>query len=364
MATTGRTAARGSLVAAALLAALLAAAPAHAERADRRQQLLERMVSVVGGPGGVMLVDDGSRIWRGSSGLANRRTGEPMRVRRAFRIASITKTFVATVVLQLAAEGRLGLDDPVARWVPEIGAGTIRQLLNHTSGVNDSGQGPTGAFFYSNRNYQILGRVIEAVTGAKLPAELKRRIMDPLRLDHTLWPTRATVPGLAHGYIGPPSGKHDLDVTRQSVTALGAAGALVSTADDLRRFLRALFGGSLVPPALVQAMQTPVAIPPEHRNIFDGYGLGLVELQTPCGTLWGHRGRLSGYSSFAFASPDGRRAVIVLLNHGGVITGISDDQVVRLHRLMFAAYCLGTPAPRPGPSVTSRSSRAVTSTVR
>jgi D-alanyl-D-alanine carboxypeptidase len=206
----------------------------------------------------------------------------------------------------------------------------------------DSGQVAPGAFIYSNRNYEILGRVIEAVTKAKPSAELKRRIMDPLRLDHTLWPTRATVPGLAHGYAGPPSGKHDFDVTRQSVTALGAAGALVSTADDLRRFLRALFGGSLLPPALVQAMQTPAVIPPEHRNIYDGYGLGLMQIQTPCGSVWGQRGRLSGYTSFAFASPDGRRAVVVLLNHGGRYFGITEDQVVRLRRLIFAAYCLGT----------------------
>jgi D-alanyl-D-alanine carboxypeptidase len=332
---------RASVVAAVIVAALLVAAPVHAERTDRRQALLERMVSVLGAPGGVMLVDDGARPWRGSSGLANRRTREPMRVRRAFRIASITKTFVATVVLQLAAEGRLGLDDPVARWVPGV-AGTIRQLLNHTSGLTDSDQLAPGSFFYENRNYVFLGQVIEAVTGAPPQVEIKRRIIDPLRLRHTLWPTSDSVPGLAHGYVGPPSGKHDFDVTRQSVSALGAAGALVSTADDLRQFLRGLFGGSLLPAEQLQEMQTPVVIPPEHRNIYDGYGLGLMELNTPCGTVWGHRGRLSGYSTFAFASPDGRRAVVVLLNHGGTVVSITDDQVVRVDRLMFKAYCLGT----------------------
>jgi D-alanyl-D-alanine carboxypeptidase len=128
-------------------------------------------------------------------------------------------------------------------------------------------------------------------------------------------------------------------VTRQPPATLNSAGALVSTAGDLRRFLGALFGGTLLPRPLLAEMQTPVATPPESRGLYIGYGLGLMELATPCGPVWGHRGRFQGYTTFAYASADGRRAVVVLINNGNASGGISDSMVVRLQRLIFAAYC-------------------------
>jgi D-alanyl-D-alanine carboxypeptidase len=324
----------------AISATLLGAAPAHADRTTRLQSLLDQIVQRAAAPGGLMILDDGHRTWRGASGVADLRNNAPMRVGKRFRVASITKMFVATVVLQLAAEGQLGLDDPVDRWLPDGAGITVRQLLNHTSGlVGNYGRAPTGTFSYSNENYLMLGRIMEAVTGASVAAELDARIFRPLHLDHTVWPSTASVHGLAHGYS---YGGGAEDVTRQAVSSLNASNALVSTPEDIRRFLGGLFGGALLRPAELAAMQTPVAIPPDHRAIYDGYGLGLMEIETPCGPMWGHRGRFTGYTSFAFASPDGRRAVVVMLNYGGVEGGISDALVARLQHLVASAYCLPT----------------------
>jgi len=131
------------------------AAPPDAPRAPsttpRVQQLLGNVLKTSGAPGGVAIVTDGSRTWQGARGLASVKTRAPMRVDHRFRVASITKMFVAVVVLQLAAEGRLRLDDPVERWAPGGIAGgdqiTVRHLLSHTSGlVNGSAQVPPGAF--------------------------------------------------------------------------------------------------------------------------------------------------------------------------------------------------------------------------
>src|SRR5262245_64485329 len=125
---------------AVLVAVLLVAAPAGADvAAPPSLRQLAKSLNRAGSPGAVVLVRDANGVRAGAAGYANLRTREPMRVGHAFRVGSITKTFVATVVLQLAAEGTLGLDDTVERWlpglVPDGQAITLRQLLNHTSGI-------------------------------------------------------------------------------------------------------------------------------------------------------------------------------------------------------------------------------------
>ena len=320
------------------------------------QRVLEQMVAA-GAPGAVALVNDGSRsghrdrIWTSASGVADLRSGRQMRPDDRFRAGSLTKPFVATVVLQLVGEGRLSLSDAVEHWLPGIlpygDRITVRQVLNHTAGVpgyltpkRQLYQGirfrpwsprelvalvadqpqmfPAGsAWSYSNTGYVLAGLIVEAVTGHRLGDELARRIFRPLRLQDTDFPV--SFPFLtgrhSRGYsldldddLKPIEGPlHDFTVYNPS--SLWAAGNIVSNAQDLARFSRALFGGRLLPATLLTEMQRPVEIAPGW-----GYGLGLYIVDTPCGTLFGHTGGAPGFQNWLFTTKDGSRQLGVMIN--------------------------------------------------
>jgi D-alanyl-D-alanine carboxypeptidase len=302
-----------------------------------------------------------------------------MRPDDRFRVGSITKTFVATVTLQLVAERKLALDDSVDRWLPGLvpnGAHiTVRQLLNHTSGLFDFGGDqdfvrqavrnplrawtpheiigiatahplnfePGAGWSYSDTNYFVLGLIVEAATGRPLARELRLRILAPLHLRATSLPTAPRIAGRhAHGYFLRPLE----DVTIGSPSVQWAAGALVSNADDLARFYRALLGGRLLRADLLRLMRTTVAAPllgPGHA-----YGLGLQRLPSPCGTLWGHTGASPGYAADALNSKNGQRQVVVLVNATGPLSdagffGPPQRAEQAINRLTRAAYC---PSPR------------------
>jgi D-alanyl-D-alanine carboxypeptidase len=271
--------------------------------------LLDQVVAA-GAPGAAALVRDGHGVRQAASGLADLRTGRPMRPGLNYRVASVTKPLVATVVLQLVAEGRLSLSDTVERWLPGIlpygDQVSIRQLLNHTSGVPEyllvpllelygSRQGrfrswtprelvalvadqpplfpPGTTYSYSNTNYVLAGLIVEAATGRTLGQELKRRIIRPLGLHDTYFPiNRPDIPGRnAHGYSlplgdqGPVLDGPLLDFTVYNPSLAWAAGNLVSDLGDLARFFRALLGGRLLPPGLLAEMTTTVPIGPGRR---------------------------------------------------------------------------------------------------
>jgi D-alanyl-D-alanine carboxypeptidase len=322
--------------------------PATADEGPAPQRLVGRLV-VSGAPGAVAVVRAPGGTVRAAAGFARLRPRARMHPSDRFRVASITKTFVATVVLQLAAESRLHLDDPVDRWLPGlIPSGrtiTLRQLLGHTSGLFDytedaawvrkrianprrewsprelvaisKAHAPLFAagtkWSYSNTNYVVLGLVVEAVTGTTLRRELERRIFSRLRLGATSYPSGTALPGpFAHGYIGSgshvplPAGTTLLDVsTRVSPSAWGA-GQIVSNADDLTRFFGALLGGRLLPAGQLAAMKADVR-DSEH-------GLGLEIAHTACGTAYGHTGDMPGYRTTVWATANGRRAAAVLVN--------------------------------------------------
>jgi D-alanyl-D-alanine carboxypeptidase len=271
-----------------------------------------------------------------------------MKATDRFRIASITKTFVATVVLQLAAERRLRLADPVERWLPGLlpngGTTTLRQLLGHTSGLFDYDDdeawvrerianpardwsprelvaiatshppvfAPGKAWAYSNANYVVLGLVVEAVTGRTLERELRGRIFKRLRLGATSYPTGTAMSGrVAHGYVGAQPGLPIppgtlLDVTTLLSPSAWGAGQLVANADDVTRFFSALLRGRLVPAAQLAAMKADV------RGA--EYGLGLMISYTRCGTAFGHRGDIPGYRSIVWSTGNGRRTAVVMVN--------------------------------------------------
>jgi D-alanyl-D-alanine carboxypeptidase len=363
-------------VAAAAPAASASAAPhPSAPRAAKLQRALDQVVAA-GVPGAVLLVRERDRTIRLTSGQGTVKPTTPMRARDRFRVGSITKTFVATVALQLVAENRLALEDSVERWLPGVVPNgvhiTIRQLLNHTSGLADYGidrgfvtkafrdpvrvwaprelvaiaathkaQFPPGTgWAYSNTDYLVLGLIVEAATGRSLGSELQRRIFAPLRLRATALPSAPHIAGRhARGYFARPLE----DVTLVSPSIVGAAGALVSNADDLSRFLRSLLGGRLLPPGLIEAMETTVNASAEFS-----YGLGLQRLPARCGALWGHTGGMPGYSTSALASKDGKRQVIVLVNateslssaHNGFRSFNAPERARRaIDRLIQTAHC-------------------------
>ncbi len=296
-----------------------------------------------------MLVRDSTGIRAGAAGYANLRTKERMRVDHAFRVGSITKTFVSTVALQLAAEGTLGLDDSIERWLPGLvpngQAITLRQLLNHTSGIYNYTEdqalfgsltrnprrvltpvelvavatkhgpnfSPGRSWSYSNTGYILLGLVIEKATATSLEQELRERIFEPLGLTRTSFPAAPTLPRpFAHGYlpllVPMPNGK-PVDVTAWNPSWAWAAGALVSTAGDLARFYAALVRGELLPTEQLREMKT--AVP---SNGSSQYGLGLASDPSDCGRVLGHTGGVPGYTSIAYSSEDGGRQTVVLIN--------------------------------------------------
>jgi D-alanyl-D-alanine carboxypeptidase len=252
-----------------------------------------------------------------------------------FRAGSITKTFLATVVLQLAAEHRLSLSDPVERHLPGLvrGAGndgralTLRSLLTHTSGLYDYTRDTGGAvpvtalqavrialthppadrgrFAYSNTNYVLLGLVVEQVTGRSYASEAERRILAPLGLTGTSFPGSRTSLPRPHGRAYTTNGT---DVTALDPRVAGAAGELVTTLADLDRFYAALLGGELLPPHWLREML-------DTRTAHGSYGMGLFPATLPCGvTVWGHNGRISGSYVRTAATVDGRRVLTFRVN--------------------------------------------------
>jgi D-alanyl-D-alanine carboxypeptidase len=291
-----------------------------------------------------------------SGGVADRDTRAPARAGDAFRIASTTKTFVATVMLQLVGEGRVSLDDTVEHWLPgavsgngnDGGAITVRQLLQQTSGLFDytsdfpgltSKEGylagryttwtpeqlvaiatehapnfaPGEGWSYSNTNYIVAGMIIQKATGNSWNHEVTERVIRPLGLRGTSAPTTSSrIPGRhLRGYSDFDGGGAGTDVTALNPSAGGAAGAMISTTADLTRFYEALLGGRLLRPAQLAAMRTTVPAP-ELEPAWPGprYGLGLMEVPLSCGGVYySHGGDIPGYTTRNGVTADGRRAV-------------------------------------------------------
>ncbi|WP_141578549.1 serine hydrolase [Actinomadura sp. WMMA1423] len=340
------------------LAATASAVPAQADGPTRLRQVVERLSGPDGAPGALARFDDRHGRRTATGGVADIRTGAPVDPRSRFRIGSLTKPFVATVVLQLAGEGRVELDAPVERYLPGVVRGaagdgeiTVRQLLQHTSGLPDVLKymspleilndplrhweardlvdialphrrefEPGRGWGYSNTNYLLAGMVIERVTGHPYGQEIRRRVIRPLGLHDTSVPTDAPdIPGPhPHGYVRPES--ELVDITLLNPTVGGAAGGMISSASDLDRFMAALLRGRLLRPAQMREMLTPRST---GRASGSKYGLGLewipVDDPSTCEDgFWGHDGDMLGFSVRTGATMDGRQAtVMVNLNPGG-----------------------------------------------
>lgn len=322
------------------------------------QKTLDAAVAAQWLPGAAAAVSLGGCSWHGAAGMADAEGKVAMRPDDLFRVGSITKTFVAALALMLRAEGRLSLDDAVSAYVSGVPRGdriSVRQILNHTSGIFDFTESdafwsaalaeptrtwtpeelielaashppyfePGQGFAYSNTNYIIAGLLLEAASGEPVGELLRTRILEPAELTHTyLDGAEAARPGLVHGY-GRIQGKLVDTTSAVDPSAAGTAGALVSTAGDLTRFYREVLGGGLLGDAELAEMTTWIDAP---LGAVNGYGLGLSRRESLLGTQYGHDGGIWGFTSSSYYAIDSDASVTVLVNFEGADAGtIVDD---------------------------------------
>ncbi|MFE5400046.1 serine hydrolase domain-containing protein [Streptomyces sp. NPDC056580] len=303
-----------------------------------------------GAPGALARVDDGGDSYLVTRGFADRSTRQAIGAADRFRIGSVTKSFSAVVLLQLADEHKLDLDAPVNRYLPKLLPDdriTVRHVLSHRSGLYDysndmfassvSGfeavrnkvfgyrdlialsldkprtNAPGAAYSYSNTNYVVAGLLIEKLTGKPVRDAYEKRLITPLGLRDTFYVHPDTrIPGRhAHGYLTPDAAGAELvDATDQTASWAQSAGALISSARDLNTFYSALLRGRLLSAARLAEMERFIRV--------DGttsYGLGLRRRDLSCGvSVYGHTGAVQGFYTYAFASKDGSRSLTAAAN--------------------------------------------------
>jgi D-alanyl-D-alanine carboxypeptidase len=326
------------------------------------------------------------RSWTGVNGWADVKRHVPVAPTTAFSVGSVSKTFLAALVLQLADEGRMSLDDPVVRWLPAArvpGDATIRELLDHTSGLYDffsnpaidtailadrrrtwtparalgymrSPYCPAGTcWHYSNSNYVLLGQVVQQVTGNPVAAELRRRFLDPLRLVRTFVQGAEAARGtVATSYEVLGSGSTIRTVSQADgsaispftsvVTAAGSAGAIAATSRDLAVWARRLYGGAVLRPASLLAM-LDVSWSLAAGSAL-AYGLGAEQVWLGGRLTVGHNGRLIGAGATMRYLPDSGFSIAIVTNQDRV----SPD--VFAAALLEIAFPPPPPPPTPAPS--------------
>ncbi|PEL01730.1 D-alanyl-D-alanine carboxypeptidase [Bacillus toyonensis] len=309
-----------------------------------------------GAPGILAKTTEGDKTWSYAAGVADLNTKKPMDANFQFRIGSVTKTFISTVVLQLVGENRLNLDDSIEKWLPGVVQGngydgnhiTIRQLLNHTSGVaeylrsrNINVLDPTKSYTaeeivkiglsfppdfapgndwsYSNTGYVILGILIEKVTGNTYAEEIKERIIKPLELSNTFLPgNSAVIPGDNHaqGYIQIAGLPELLDCTYFNPSIASSSGDMISTADDLNKFFSVLLGGQLLKESQLKEMLT--SVPTAKGDTVNRYGLGISETKLKNGvSVWGHTGGIPGFRTLVGGTLGGKHIMTININYMG-----------------------------------------------
>jgi D-alanyl-D-alanine carboxypeptidase len=292
----------------------------------------------------VTLIRDGAQTRVVTAGFADAAKRDPVTAQDRFRIASITKSMVATAVLQYAASGRLRLDDPVVRWLPGLLPNrqiTIRHLLSHRSGLHelteqeyasakirsdrdliaatvkhplDFTPGSDGA--YSNTGYVVLGLLVEKLSGQPLQAALHRAVFEPAGMRSTTLGGTPTVVPRSGGVF----------IQNEGLDGVGmAAGGVVSTAGDVDRFYERLFSGGFLPSGLVATMGSPTGTVPFSQG---EYGLGLWIWSLSCGEGLGHSGALTGYTTKVWTLKGSDRRAVVLVDDGqaqSFADNIADD---------------------------------------
>jgi D-alanyl-D-alanine carboxypeptidase len=296
-------------------------------------------------------------------GDANLRSGLARRLGQPFRIASITKTFVGTAVLQLVDQGRLSKSDKLVKWYPRFPNAdriTIDHLLSMRSGISDPFDAEFLRFYFENRlvdldaeamirraarradrfiapgrrtiytnvNYLILERIVEKVTGRRLGEQIEWTILRPLGLRRTLYPRGTGLPGPLHGYTL-EDGRF-VDMTRLNPAPAGGAGAMISTVEDLETYVRALCNGRLLEPATQRARLrfTPIVGQPD----IVGYGEAIERL----GRFCGHNGTIFGFSSEMYYLPERDATIVINVNRLDVDDASKSTELfLLLTRILF-----------------------------
>ena len=277
-------------------------------------------------------------------GVADTATGEPMQTNFYTRIGSETKTFTVTAVLQLADQNRIGLDDPIGRYIDGVPGGdaiTVRQLAGMRSGLFNYTETdafrdaitadprrayspaellgfafaeppvfPPGAGLqYSNTNTILLGLLVEKISGQRLADYLRDHVLAPLGLWHTSFPLGAEFPAPhAQGYTELPDGDERIVATDWNTSWAWSAGAMISTLNDMRAWAPAVATGALLSPEMQrQRLQTAheEGLPPDV-----GYGLGIFSV----GGWIGHNGSVPGYQTVVVYQPQTRTTLVILTN--------------------------------------------------
>jgi len=320
------------------------------ETQDKLESAVDEALSESGAPGAIAGVWTPEGDWITAKGEANIDTGEPMKTSDRFRIGSITKTFVATIVLTLADDGLMSLDDKLSEYYPDFPKGdeiTVRMLLNHTSGIfswdedegifkriyEDPGAGwtiegmiqlalehpfyfePGTGQHYSNINYFLLGMIIEEVSGQTLQKAIEERIAEPLGLENTFLPDSPDYEGeTVHGYDEVDGELVDVNGSKIeeviSFDLAWAAGGMVTTLDDLKVWAKALATGELLSEEMHKEQMTMVNTTPEGSPIKTGYGLGVNESD-----VWvGHSGAVVGHMCNMGYFPEMDATIITYFN--------------------------------------------------
>ena len=316
---------------------------------------LRSLVTRHGGPPGVIaIVQRGKHREVHSFGVGNIETGRPMRPGDHMRIASAAKAFSGGVALSLVSKGELSLNDTIGKRLPELpdawSGVTLRQLLNHTSGIPDFSLDkgfekdlydnfkkapppeelltyvygedllfePGSEYHYSNSDNVAVALMVEAATGESYEGQLREQVYEPLGLKKTTLPKGPNLEEpYIHGYDNEPKDQPPEDYSE--IIAAGwswASGGIVSTPADMNKFIRGYVGGDLFDPRTLAQQRRVVeggrSDPPGPGE--NSAGLAIFRYETKCGTMWGHTGNTPGYTQFMAASPNGRRSVVVSVN--------------------------------------------------
>jgi D-alanyl-D-alanine carboxypeptidase len=337
---------------------------------------LKELVAMEGGPPGVIaVVQRGQHRKVHTFGVRNIKSGLPIRVDDRMRIASAAKAFSGAVALSLVSEGKLSLHDTIGERLPELPEAwwevTLRQLLNHTSGIpdliNDPGVqkalqaspkkapppeellslmekvdllfDPGSEYRYSNSDNIVVALMVEAATGMSYEDQLRERVYKPLGLSKTSLPRGPNLrKPFIHGYSQDPPE----DVSEDLAAGWAwASGGIVSTPADLNAFIRGYVGGKLFDKR-TQAKQRRVveggaSEPPGPGK--NSAGLAIFRYETRCGTVWGHTGNTLGYTQFMAASPNGSRSVTVSINAQHTLVSGSPAVFEALRRAEVKAVC-------------------------
>jgi D-alanyl-D-alanine carboxypeptidase len=315
-----------------------------AENLDKLDRTIARVRKDKNLPGvlvGVSVPGEGEYV--SAHGLANLHTQTKPQPSDQFRIGSVTKTFVATAILQLVEEGKLRKSDTLSKWYPDFPNAdeiTIDDLLRMRSGIphywneetlrhyydnpqqNVTNEGiieataakadqfkpPDQETEYSDTNYNILGAILEKVSGNDIATQLDQSIISPLGLENTFYPTDDELPGDLHGYgLDPKSGELE-DKTILNPAPSDGAGAMISDMSDLAVWSRALYKGDLLTPKTQQARLEVQR--GEGVSASSGYGEGIAKL----GKLWGHGGTIAGFSTDMWYLPEEDATIVISVN--------------------------------------------------